>query len=1387
MSNRSALETVAGAHELLHRYPHVELVLRTPEQLTELSDAEVHSLWADADAVLLLGVFDESVERLQALLREQPPPASATLLALSSDPRLTPFARLEGQAVFAGLPEVDFEALTHELAATEDPQASRESLIQRFPNQALWLQAQAYRDTRGTHNIAGLFAWVAARHDSSIEVPPPRPSLPVQVLREPRPPQRPSVAVLDYDTGDRAGDREVHAAICAAVAKLELDCVRVLARWGEASVEGLTALETLAEQDLLSAVVVLQDFVIGAGAGRADATAVLQRLDVPVLKAVRLPDRTRAQWSLSNDGVPGDKVHNRIAMPELQGQSQPHVVAVAGPAHIDDATGLRLVGVEPLQAEIDALAARIDRWRVLQHKPNADKRVAIIYYNHPPGRHNIGADNLDVPATLLGLLELLDEAGYNVGERPRDAEALLSELLAVGVNLPNDAQALQGLHERGTVVPGERYREWFSTLPSATQTSISGGPLVRLRATVRQAVEAGEIELARARVSAAMGDIRHLLEGVEHPYRDRGLRLLDELEQHYDDVLIGQGDAWDALGEYTEALVGLGIEGLVGWGPPPGDVMTWDGDVLIPGRTFGHVFMGPQPPRGWEVHEELLHANLSFPPHHQYLAWYRWIRDVFKADVLIHVGRHSTAEFLPGKRTGLGRDDDPMVVLGDLPNAYIYIVDGVGEGIQAKRRGHAVIVDHLTPALSTTPLYDQLLELRQLVESYEASQSRGNAGQTERAVQRIRALVAELDLEAELTASMAGELEVRGITFADVDDELLVHEVGHYLTHLQEEFMPLGLHVFGQPWTDEQVSTMLRSMFEDAPIDPEVEQRLRASARAEREALLAALDGRFIVPGKGNDPIRTPEVLPTGRNFHALGSEQTPTALAWDLAQRLAAQTLTEPGDAEESEAVVLWASDTVRDEGAMAGFALALMGVEPVWNSRGVVRGIRRMPQAESDLRRDVSLVTSGLFRDLYSSLIVWLDKAWLLALDASHRSIEREHPELVPALNAALRRLPAELWDPGDEPLSTNQIAAHWVRDTKAAHTGGLSLEAAGRNASLRVFGNAPGGYGAGLNRLAERSGAWDTRAELADAWSLRMGHAYGVGIDGMPAHAAFDTRLQHIERTHLGRASNLYGLLDNNDAFDYLGGLSLAVESARGHPPSNRIISHADPDHPRSAALELELLAELRGRELNPAWIKALMEHGYAGARTMGNEFVENLWGWQITNPEIVKPWVWDEVKRVYIDDSHQLGLDRFLDDGHNVHIKTNILAVLLVAAQKGFYQPSDATLADLARQFAERVLEHGLPGSGHTRPDHPIMGLVQAQLEGELATRFAEMLTQAQTPTPSASRQSRDARSASEVEVTSTEQQPYPTRLPLGWLALGVATLLGLGVAMGVRRG
>jgi len=330
-----------------------------------------------------------------------------------------------------------------------------------------------------------------------------------------------------------------------------------------------------------------------------------------------------------------------------------------------------------------------------------------------------------------------------------------------------------------------------------------------------------------------------------------------------------------------------------------------------------------------------------------------------------------------------------------------------------------------------------------------------------------------------------------------------------------------------------------------------------------------------------------------------------------------------------------------------------------------------------------------------------------------------------------------------------------------------------------------------------MVERSGAWQSRSELADVYVRRMGHAYGDSYQGEPVPELFGDLLKTVRRTYLGRSSNLYGLMDNNDAFDYLGGLSLAVEQASGRVPNNFVSWHADPNRIRLEPLPQALLGELRGRFLNPQWISALMQHDYAGARTMGSEFVEYLWGWQVTNPEIINGEVWDAVKAVYIDDKYKLDLDQFLQQGNNVHVKSNMLAVMLVAIQKEFWKADAKTIAQLGDQFAQLVIEHGLPGSGHTRPDHPMLQWLLPQLKPEQAAALRERLAQAQMPPPAeAGKQPSviaELQSADSSESPSSEQSGDGTDNNTNetsgnkhylWLLLLAALLLGAGIWRGV---
>lgn len=1335
VSDRTAPAAAEAAKNILTQRPGDQIILRTQSQMMAADSRTLKRWLQEADAVFAVAQYAESSAQLQrALDALKSDPANmrpATFIAFNGDSALSLRSRFNKSAVS------DFSEAK---ALTQTQEKTPDALLasaQKHTAAAKWLALSDVWQAGGPDNLGAFMDYLlnaqSAKSNARLPVAKPMPPIRLRVNAkeltsnqltfpvQPNADNKNTVAVLDLSSSDP----QVADAICAQSQQQGMNCVAVMAKWGDASKQAIEKLPSLLAPAKLSGLVVLQDFVVGAAEGREATTTLIKKLDVPVFKAIRLTDRSATAWQLSEDGLPTNSIQYRVAMPEVQGSSQPMVVAAAGTPTIDKLTGVELRLPAILTTEVKSLLSRVTNWQTLQHKANAEKRVAIIYYNHPPGRHNIGADNLDVPQSLFDILHSMKAAGYQTGELPATHQALLDLMQDKGVNLPENSEELSSMQSKVASMDGANYARWFNTLPAVVKGEMVEGPLGRLHAELVAAQAAGELEIARNRLSKSMRELRHLVEGVDHPQRNEAIKLLTELHDGYE-MCLSKHTPCTALNALKTRVTNLNIEGLRGWGTAPGKVMVVDKKIIFPGIQFGNVFVGPQPPRGWEVDEELLHANTTISPPHQYLGFYHWLKDDFKADALVHLGRHSTYEFLPGKAVGLSAEDYSRIIAGDLPGLYPYIVDGVGEGTQAKRRALAVMIDHLTPPLTATTLYDRLLTLRQVVESYESSSS-----DTMRiaSAKEIRRLVETLELRAELESSMEDVLKVRGIKFEQADDDLLAHEVGHYLTKLQEKFMPHGLHVFGRPWSDASLQLMLDSMgqHKSDSMNTRVRDNLIASPKLEMQALLHGLQGGFIEPGKGNDPLRSPEALPTGRNFHALDGDVLPTPLGFQLGFNMAAN-VRKRDDVSKSEGVILWASDAVRDEGVMVSFILSLMGITPEWNSRGIVQKMQLAQATDSDTKRyDVIVTTSGLFRDLYPNLMQWIDIGGRMALAASAQSVLQTHPELSTALDSALK--PLVQYQRGNESLTTNGVAMHWIKRTQALLAQGMPAEQAGREAAWRIFGDAPGAYGAGVNSLAERSGAWSNRSEIGRAYLMRMGHAYGVDAQGEPAHEAFDTSLHNIGTTYHGRASNLYGLMDNNDAFDYLGGLSLAIETITGNKPQARILNHADQKGFTDEPLESALLMELRGRYLNPSWIKPLMSHGYAGARTMSQAFLENLWGWQVTRPDIIKDWAWNEVKRVYIDDDLKLGLDQFLEQGHNAQVKANMVALMLVAAQKGLWKPDTASAQQLSQTLAKLVIKNGLPGSGHTAPNHPMWKWMEQHLDAEDKAGVARVLAKA----------------------------------------------------------
>ncbi|MBY0260322.1 magnesium chelatase subunit H, partial [Methylobacterium sp.] len=499
------------------------------------------------------------------------------------------------------------------------------------------------------------------------------------------------------------------------------------------------------------------------------------------------------------------------------------------------------------------------------------------------------------------------------------------------------------------------------------------------------------------------------------------------------------------------------------WGPAPGRQNSNGSQIFVLGAQFGNVFVGVQPGFGYEGDPMRLLFERGFAPTHAFSAFYRYLREDFRADAVLHFGTHGALEFMPGKQTGLSGACWPERLIGATPHVYLYAANNPSEGLLAKRRSAATLVSYLTPSLAQAGLYRGLIDLKASIERWRALEPEAVAERRDLA-DLIQAQGAGLDLVA-----------AEPTWTADLADH--VHRLGAALHELEHSLIPHGLHVVGQGTPPDQRVDILLALAEathglaparagldalvaGATLDAALAlgelaatepnraalARLRETDRLlsqdhEIQGLLRALDGRFIAPVAGGDLLRNPDILPTGRNLHGFDPYRLPSAFALADGTRQAARLLARYRDEgaalPESIALVLWGTDNLKSEGGPIAQALALIGAAPRFDGYGRLSGATLIPlETLGRPRIDVVVTLSGIFRDLLPLQTKLLAEASYLAATA-------------------------------DEPVELNFVRKHALA-LQAEH--GIDLE----TAALRVFSNAEGTYGANVNQLVE-SGRW------------------------------------------------------------------------------------------------------------------------------------------------------------------------------------------------------------------------------------------------------------------------------------------------------------------------
>ncbi|MDQ3637461.1 MAG: cobaltochelatase subunit CobN, partial [Actinomycetota bacterium] len=686
------------------------------------------------------------------------------------------------------------------------------------------------------------------------------------------------------------------------------------------------------------------------------------------------------------------------------------------------------------------------------------------------------------------------------------------------------------------------------------------------------------------------------------------------------------------------------------WGPPPGELYVDGGEFVVAGLSYGNVFVGIQPPRGFGENPIAIYHDPDLPPTHHYLAAYWWVIEEFGADAIIHLGKHGTLEWLPGKSLGLSPSCAPDAALGDVPLFYPFVVNDPGEGTQAKRRAHATVVDHLIPPMTRAETYDDLARLEQLLDEYYQVETLDPSK-----LPAIRVRIWETLRDAELHRDLG--VEEQPEEFGD-----FLNHVDGYLCEIKDLPIRGGLHILGETPEGEPLRHLVASILRlGAGEVPGLRRAVGAAYSLDERAL--SENGGAHVEAPAELVVRFPGAAPP--------------VTASDLLDRLEEATqalllgMEERGWEASAAGSVCEEVLGLADEGVVRSLRFAAEEVVPRLSCTpeemgNLLRGLegRYVPAGPSGspTRGMVNVLPTG--RNFYSvdpkalpSALSW-EVGQGLADDLLRRYLEEEgrYPETVgivvwgtaamrtqgddiaeilallgvrPVWNEESRRVTGlefipleELGRPRidvtvrisgffrdafpnlislideavrtvaalDEPEEMNFVKKHATEEKKDG--------ADDRRATTRIFGSKPGAYGAGLLPLMDARN-WRSDEDLAEVYAVWGGYAYGKGLDGVEARGEMESNLRRTEVAVKNIDNREHDLFDSDDYFQYHGGMIAAVRALTGKDPKAYIGDSADPSRVKTRDLSEEARRVFRSRVANPKWISAMQRHGYKGA--------------------------------------------------------------------------------------------------------------------------------------------------------------------------------------------
>lgn len=788
----------------------------------------------------------------------------------------------------------------------------------------------------------------------------------------------------------------------------------------------------------------------------------------------------------------------------------------------------------------------------------------------------------------------------------------------------------------------------------------------------------------------------------------------------------------DYLGEYGKVAEFDRRRMEESWGAPPGEVCVQDGRFVIPGIVNGNVFIGYQPLRSWADQMEAVYHDPVVPMPHQYLEFYRWLKNVFRANVVFHMGTHGTLEWLPGRPVGLSSKCYPDIVLDGIPHVYPYVIDDPGEGIQAKRRSEAVLIGHMCPTMARAGTYDELAAMDNALQEYfKNGTARG---------ERRTALLGQV-LDCIRSADMFDELGIP----RDVDEEGLEPHLGDvhdYIVDIKDAIVRDGLHVLGRApegeLLREDVYSLTRVRNGDVPSlrdsvgsamgidvgslldDPsgttggESNAALLDEVDARTNELIGRLqdcgydagacDGIAEEYGGGDVSVTVRYICGTlVPNLLRMTDEMDNMMRACDGGYVLPGPS----GAPTRGNAHILPMGrnyygidpDIVPTPAAWRiGVRMADQMIEKYVEEKGayptevgfIIWATDTMKTNGDDVAyilwlMGVRPVWSGSGGQVVGLEPVPLEELGRPRLDVTVRitGLFRDtFPNLIDLIDDAVK-LVAGL----DESDEDNVLAANLRKDIIDGMARGLTVDEARRRGSVRVFGCPPGGYGPGVNHAIE-TGDWETVQDLADIYIAWGSHAYGRGMYGEGMRDEFVRRFSKVGVTVKNMPDREIDLLDMDDVYGYLGGLNSFVR-AYGNPDAMSVMGDgSDPDRLKVRDTREELGFVYRSKILNPKFVEGLKRHGYRGVAEVAN-LTEYTFGWDATS-DVVDDWMYEKLTERYLfdDDTRE-----WMED-ENPHAMMDMMDRLFEAMDRGLWDAKPETverMREIYLELEERIEE------------------------------------------------------------------------------------------------